>query len=157
MKSDCDAAYRLESPLGEIEVRLKDGYLTRLQFADRVTLPQAPKAVSDLLAAWFSGHAAGLEMLSTRLSGTAFQNEVWQALRAIPRGCRISYRELAVRLGRPSAVRAVASAVAANPVLLLIPCHRVIGSDGKLHGYAGGVERKRALLVLESAPLGSVT
>lgn len=83
------------------------------------------------------------------LAGTEFQKQVWQSLLAIPYGTTISYGEEARRLGRPSAVRAVASANAANAVSIIVPCHRVIGSDGSLMGYAGGVAAKQWLLQLE--------
>lgn len=85
------------------------------------------------------------------LRGTPFQLAVWEELRRIPVGTTISYAELARRVGRPNAVRAAASACGANPVCVAVPCHRVIGSDGSLAGYASGVERKRALLEREGA------
>lgn len=81
--------------------------------------------------------------------GTPFQQAVWRALLEIPAGQTLSYGELATRVGRPSAVRAVAAAVGRNPLSVLIPCHRVIGADGQLTGYAGGLPRKQALLALE--------
>jgi methylated-DNA-[protein]-cysteine S-methyltransferase len=84
-------------------------------------------------------------------SGTPFQRRVWEALRTIPRGETVTYAELAVRIGKPGAARAVGSAVARNPVSIVVPCHRVVGADGSLTGYAGGVDRKRALLALEGA------
>ncbi len=83
--------------------------------------------------------------------GTAFQQRVWQALRAIPAGSTVSYEEIARRIGSPKAVRAVASACAANAIAVAIPCHRVVRNDGALSGYRWGVERKRALLARESA------
>ena len=83
------------------------------------------------------------------LAGTAFQQRVWRALRAIPPGETVSYAQLAARLGQPKATRAVASAIARNPVALAVPCHRVIGSDGALRGYRWGTERKRELLARE--------
>jgi len=85
--------------------------------------------------------------------GTPFQRRVWEELRTIPRGETVTYAELAARIGAPGAARAVGSAVARNPVSIVVPCHRVVGADGSLAGYAGGVERKRALLALEGAPL----
>jgi len=85
------------------------------------------------------------------LRGTEFQREVWQALREIPAGATASYRELAVRLGRPSSARAVGQAIAANPVAVIVPCHRAIRSDGSLSGYRWGMARKRALLEREAA------
>jgi methylated-DNA-[protein]-cysteine S-methyltransferase len=84
------------------------------------------------------------------LRGTEFQKMVWQSLTEIPFGQTVSYAEQAARLGRPSAVRAVASANGKNPISIVVPCHRVIGSNGTLTGYAGGLEAKRALLDLES-------
>lgn len=83
------------------------------------------------------------------LSGTPFQKHVWQALTEVRRGETVSYRELAMRLGKPSATRAVAGACAANPVAVLVPCHRVLRSDGGISGYRWGVERKRQLIELE--------
>ena len=82
--------------------------------------------------------------------GTAFQREVWSELQRIPYGTTISYQELARRIGNPKAVRAAGRANATNPIAIIIPCHRVIGADGSLTGYAGGLEMKRALLALES-------
>ena len=83
--------------------------------------------------------------------GTAFQQRVWQALREIPAGQTASYAEVAARIGRPAAVRAVARACATNPVAVIVPCHRVVKTDGALSGYRWGVERKRRLLKLEGA------
>ncbi len=83
------------------------------------------------------------------LQGTVFQKKVWQALLAIPFGTTLSYLKVAQKLGDPKKVRAVAAAIAKNPVLILVPCHRVIGSDAKLVGYSGGLQRKQALLKLE--------
>jgi AraC family transcriptional regulator of adaptative response/methylated-DNA-[protein]-cysteine methyltransferase len=85
------------------------------------------------------------------LRGTPFQQDVWEQLRKIPVGTTITYGELARRVGRPAAVRAVAQACGANPVGVVVPCHRVIGADGSLTGYASGVERKRALLEREGS------
>lgn len=84
------------------------------------------------------------------IQGTAFQQRVWQALQNIPAGQTVSYSELARRLGQPSATRAVASAVAANPIAVAVPCHRVLRNDGSISGYRWGVERKRALLLREA-------
>lgn len=94
------------------------------------------------------GRASGLPL---DIGGTAFQQRVWEALRAIPPGRTASYTDIANALGRPSAVRAVAQACAANPIAIAIPCHRVVRSDGGLSGYRWGIERKRALLDRESA------
>jgi AraC family transcriptional regulator, regulatory protein of adaptative response / methylated-DNA-[protein]-cysteine methyltransferase len=87
------------------------------------------------------------------LAGTPFQLEVWEALQEVPPGKTASYAEIARRIGRPEAVRAVAGAIAANPIAVAVPCHRIIHSDGSLGGYAAGAERKRILLQRESAAL----
>ncbi|HWD33674.1 MAG TPA: methylated-DNA--[protein]-cysteine S-methyltransferase [Pseudomonas sp.] len=93
------------------------------------------------------------EVFEVRLAplGTAFQQEVWHALQRIPYGTTSSYGDLAEQIGRPRAVRAVGTANGANPIAIIVPCHRVIGSNGTLTGYAGGVERKQMLLELEGA------
>ena len=87
--------------------------------------------------------------------GTAFQQSVWKALLEIPPGTTTSYGALGRQLGRPLAVRAVGAAVGRNPLSVVVPCHRVLGADGSLTGYAGGIDRKRALLTLEHAPLAA--
>lgn len=105
------------------------------------------------LAAYFAGRQASLPPLDP--AGTAFQREVWQALLEIAPGASDTYGHLATRLGHPSAARALGAAVGRNPISILIPCHRVVGADGALTGYAGGLERKTALLALEAQ--GEVT
>lgn len=109
------------------------------------------------LEAWLAGHLTALDTIPVAPLGTAFQVRVWAALRTIPPGSTWSYGHLARHLGRPEAVRAVAGANATNPVAVVVPCHRVIGRDGSLTGYAGGLERKRWLLAHEGAfgPLGA--
>jgi methylated-DNA-[protein]-cysteine S-methyltransferase len=103
------------------------------------------------LAAWFAGGRERFELPLDLDAGTPFQQDVWRALLAIPRGGTISYAELARRLGRPAAARAVGAAVGSNPLSVIVPCHRVLGTGGSLTGYAGGLERKTALLALEGA------
>lgn len=102
------------------------------------------------LAQYFAGARQRFD-LALAPEGTPFQRRVWRALAAIPFGATTSYLALARSLGAPRSVRAVAAAVGRNPISVLIPCHRVIGSDGSLTGYAGGLERKRRLLALETA------
>jgi methylated-DNA-[protein]-cysteine S-methyltransferase len=97
------------------------------------------------------GRQALTEIAVAFRGGTRFQHRVWAELRTIPRGKTVTYGELAARLGMPGAARAVGSAVARNPISIVVPCHRVVGADGSLTGYAGGVERKRALLAIEGA------
>lgn len=110
-------------------------------------------ALSRAFAAYFSGDTDALDALPVATGGSAFQREVWAALRQIPRGTTVSYGELATRMGRPRAVRAVGLANGANPISIAVPCHRVIGASGSLTGYAGGIERKRWLLEHEGVRL----
>ena len=109
----------------------------------------APAEVSTRLTAYFSGEIQALDRLEVGYGGTPFQREVWRALRTIPAATTISYGELAARIGRPNASRAVGAANGANPIAIIVPCHRVIGSNGTLTGYGGGLERKRWLLAHE--------
>lgn len=107
--------------------------------------------VSDRLDAYFSGELAALAKIPIDPVGTAFQRTVWAVLMEIPIGQTISYAEEARRIGRPSATRAVAMANGANPIAIVIPCHRVIAADGSLGGYGGGLHRKEWLLRHEGA------
>ena len=111
------------------------------------------ESAAEALHRYFAGDLAALDSISVDTGGTPFQQEVWRALRRIPAGTTWSYARLASEIGRPSAVRAVAAANGANPVSIVVPCHRVIGADGSLTGYGGGLERKRWLLVHEGALL----
>jgi methylated-DNA-[protein]-cysteine S-methyltransferase len=105
-----------------------------------------PNGLTNALRRYFRGELHAIDALPVETAGTLFQREVWSALRTIPCGTTISYGKLAQQIGRPSAVRAVGLANGANPVPIVVPCHRVIGSDGKLTGYGGGLDRKRWLL-----------
>lgn len=107
----------------------------------------------DCLQRYFAGEVAAIADLPTQTGGTAFQQQVWRELRRIPCGQTISYGALAARLGRPTAARAVGMANGSNPISIVVPCHRVIGANGTLTGYAGGVERKRWLLKHEGYSL----
>lgn len=125
--------------------------LLRLQYGDVV--PQRGKVTATLrngIQNYFHGDTRAIDELPTRTAGTAFQREVWAALRNIPSGTTVTYGTLAGRIGRPSAVRAVGLANGANPIGVVVPCHRVIGANGALTGYGGGVERKAWLLQHES-------
>jgi methylated-DNA-[protein]-cysteine S-methyltransferase len=108
-----------------------------------------PGGLTAAMDAYFAGELAAIDALRVETRGTPFQRTVWEALRDIPCGTTISYAELARRIGRPSAVRAVGLANGANPVGVVVPCHRVIGANGSLTGYGGGLERKRWLLAHE--------
>jgi methylated-DNA-[protein]-cysteine S-methyltransferase len=109
------------------------------------------RAVRAALSRYFDGDVAAIDTLAVELNGTEFQKRVWQALRRIPSGATISYAKLARRIGSPTAVRAVGAANGSNSVALIIPCHRVVGSDGRLTGYGGGLDRKQWLLSHENA------
>jgi methylated-DNA-[protein]-cysteine S-methyltransferase len=106
----------------------------------------------DQLNSYFAGQRKIFE-LQLALSGTEFQKKVWAALRKIPYGETVSYKELAARVGSPKAVRAVGTANGANPIPIIIPCHRIIGNDGSLTGFGGGLPMKKRLLELESRQL----
>jgi methylated-DNA-[protein]-cysteine S-methyltransferase len=110
-----------------------------------------PQGFSDRLQAYFDRDFTALNDLPVNPGGTAFQQKVWQALRSIPVGQTWTYGELAQHLGQPTASRAVGMANSLNPISIVLPCHRVVGANGKLTGYAGGLERKRWLLEHESA------
>lgn len=127
--------------------------MTGLRFCGQEVPAQGPVSpvlaqAAAQLAEYFAGQRQSFTIpLAPR--GTPFQQEVWRALCAIPYGQTRSYGQLAAALGRPSAARAVGGACRRNPIWLMIPCHRVVGASGSLTGYAGGLERKKALLALE--------
>jgi len=106
----------------------------------------APASLTRALDAYFAGDIDALAHVPTATAGTPFQREVWKALRAIPAGTTISYGQLAARLGRKGASRAVGAANGANPIPIVVPCHRVIGADGSLTGFGSGLPRKQWLL-----------
>lgn len=156
---------RLASPLGELLVVSNDaGRLCALDFAEcearlarllraqrgvtRAALVDraVPRAISESLAAFFAGELVALDEIETQPGGTPFQRAVWAELRGIPHGTTLAYSALARALGRPTATRAVGHANGQNPIAIVVPCHRVLGADGSLTGYAGGLERKRWLL-----------
>ena len=103
------------------------------------------------LAQYFAGNRCDFDVLLDLSGGTEFQQLVWQALLAIPAGRTTSYGRISQNISKPTAVRAVGAAVGRNPISIVVPCHRVLGSDGSLTGYAGGIDRKTALLRLEGA------
>lgn len=154
---------RVTTPVGEaLLVTDADGAVRALDFADyearmlrllgrhspgaALAEGDAPEPVRRAVAAYFDGDLRALEGLTVKIGGTVFQNAVWTALRAIPAGETRSYGQLAAAVGAPKAVRAVGLANGQNPVAVIVPCHRVIGANGTLTGYAGGLERKRWLL-----------
>lgn len=119
-----------------------------IQLVERERHPSS--SAHQCLQAYFDGNINALSALSVATGGTEFQRSVWAALREIPVAQTISYGILATRIGRPKAVRAVGAANGANPISIVVPCHRVIGANASLTGYGGGIERKRWLLEHES-------
>ena len=116
---------------------------------------RAPAVIRDALASYFAGDLRSIDRIEVATMGTQFQRDVWAALRTIRPGITLSYSALAARIGRPKAVRAVGAANGSNPISVVVPCHRVIGADGSLTGYGGGIERKRWLLSHEGAVFGA--
>jgi len=129
------------------------GLLTRHYGAESVRFRDAPRpsAIRHALEAYFAGDLKAIDGLPTETNGTAFQRKVWATLRAIPAGQTLSYGQLAERIGQPKAMRAVGLANGANPIAIVVPCHRVIGANATLTGYGGGLPRKRWLLAHEAA------
>jgi len=161
-------ADRIKTPIGDLDIVAdEDGRLRavewtdhsdrmhhslRLQYGkDGCALKHArnPAGLSTALRAYFGGELAAIDRLKVATGGTEFQKSVWKALRTIACGETISYAKLAERVGRPTAVRAVGHANGDNPISVVVPCHRVIGTNGSLTGYGGGIERKRWLLAHE--------
>lgn len=145
----------IETPIGPLHAVADDaGRLLALGFREPLQDVSAPlpQRVVEQITEYFSGKRQAFDLeLAPR--GTPFQLAVWNALLGIPYGDTISYAELARRIGKPAAVRAVGAANGANPIPVIIPCHRVIGSNGTLTGYGGGIERKQWLLAHEGRRL----
>ena len=159
---------RMQTPIGEAMIVTDEAGRLRAfnwqDYEDRMLAwlgrhyPRTPMregrsvpAVHEAFERYFGGDAAALDGLEWRARGTPFQLKVWETLCTIPAGETLSYAGLAERIGRPSAVRAVGLANGANPISVLVPCHRVIGANGSLTGYGGGLPRKRWLLAHEGA------
>jgi len=165
MKTPLETA-TVETPTGPFWLAARGGALVAAGFADSAPRLYArlearfgplerveaddPAGAVTALGRFLAGEPAALSTVPVDLGGTPFQRDVWAALRGIPAGSTITYAELARRIGRPRAVRAVGAANGANPVSIVVPCHRVVGKDG-LRGYAGGVARKEWLLAHEGA------
>jgi methylated-DNA-[protein]-cysteine S-methyltransferase len=154
---------RVATPIGEILVVADArGSLCALEFHDKperwrkdfkrrfaaaqFTEKHNPSGLSAKLKRYFAGDIAALDEIETAAHGTDFQRACWKHLRKIPAGTTTSYGALAKKMGKPAAMRAVGLANGANPIAIVVPCHRVVGSDGSLTGYGGGLERKRWLL-----------
>ena len=159
---------RLGTPVGDLLIAVDDDARLRLVHFDpppdiepllrrtcgsasvRLAWRSDPAGATAALRAYFAGELDAIDALCVAPAGTPFQQEVWQRLRTVPCGTTTSYGALARDLGRPDASRAVGMANGANPVAIVIPCHRVIGANGSLTGYGGGLDRKRWLLAHES-------
>ncbi len=156
---------RIETPIGELLLVADEaGNLRALDWADyeprmlrflrlhygkhgfRLQPARNPHGLRDAMERYFAGDIAAIDKLPVQTGGTPFQRSVWKELRKIPSGGPVSYATLAERIDRPKAVRAVGMANGSNPVGIVVPCHRVIGSDGSLTGYGGGLQRKQWLL-----------
>jgi methylated-DNA-[protein]-cysteine S-methyltransferase len=157
---------RVPSPLGDMVLASGGDALTGVWFDGqryqppinpawrrRPDLPILRRAVAEL-AEYFAGERIAFD-LALAPAGTPFQRDVWRVIASVPCGETIAYRELAVRAGRPGSIRAAGAATGRNPLSIIVPCHRIVGADGALTGYAGGLARKRALLALERAAVAA--
>jgi methylated-DNA-[protein]-cysteine S-methyltransferase len=165
----CFQTERIASPIGDMILIARDGVLLLLEFADatdrvdreirarfgEVTLEPAsnPFGLSDRVRAYFEGDLHAIDDILADGGGTPFEQKVWSELRKIPLGTTLSYGDLAKRIGNPNGMRAVGLANGKNPVAIVVPCHRVIGKDGSMTGYGGGLDRKMWLLRHEGALL----
>lgn len=155
----------VDSPIGSLTLTSSDGRLTGLHMTDQahaptgrdgwVEDPAAFRGVAAQLAAYFAGELTRFDT-PLQLAGTPFQRRVWAALQRIPYGRTWSYRQLADEIGNPNACRAVGLANGRNPVAIIVPCHRVIGADGTMTGYGGGLDRKVFLLEHERRVAGAL-
>lgn len=152
----------IDSPIGAVLIAVDDGRLCALEFAGyearmmtllerrygpvHFTSAADPEGFSRRVRDYFAGDLHALDCIPVDVGGTPFQQRVWGALRAIPLGTTMTYGAMAARLGKPAAYRAVGAANGSNPAAIVIPCHRLIGADASLTGYASGLHRKRWLL-----------
>jgi methylated-DNA-[protein]-cysteine S-methyltransferase len=158
-----------ESPIGPLALAAHDGrvcllhfggdgpqvrrYLARWYPTESIVSDPDPAGAAGTLRAYFGGDVHALDHIPVELNGTSFQQRVWGALRGIRAGTTAAYADIARTICAPSAVRAVGAANGANPVAVIVPCHRIIGSSGSLTGYGGGLDRKRWLLQHEGCLL----
>ncbi len=160
---------RIETPIGEMlivadhdgnlravdwtEYEIRMRRLLQLHYGEdgfKLEPARNPSRLTNAITSYFAGELTAIDTLPVQTAGTSFQRDVWSALREITCGSTISYAKLAERIGRPTAVRAVGLANGSNPIGVVVPCHRVIGANGSLTGYGGGIERKRWLLAHEA-------
>ena len=142
----------IPSPLGNIQLSIREECLSELKFTQQAVEDELLEPLfletQKQLKEYFAGKRQ-IFNLPIGLGGTDFQRKVWLAVGKIPFGQTTTYAKLAEQLGNPAAIRAVGTAIGANPLLIILPCHRIIGTNGQLTGYAGGLDRKRSLLDLE--------
>lgn len=155
-----DRFHAFDSPLGRITLAASPLGLRGLWFEGQHYFPDLPpvidaagdgllRSAEQQLLAYFAGRRRAFELSLDLSAGTLFQQQVWRALIQLPFGSTTTYAEMARRIGRDRAIRAVGAAIGRNPISVIVPCHRVLGSDGSLTGYAGGLERKIELLRIE--------
>lgn len=156
------ASHRISSPVGDLVLLASEKGLAGLFFGHRVESRNLPgddasnnhlREAERQLSEYFAGDRTEFD-LSFDVRGTDFQRRVWNELSRIPFGVTLSYGEIANRIGNPKSVRAVGTANGSNPISIIVPCHRVIGADGSLTGFGGGLEIKEKLLVFEGVLLG---
>jgi methylated-DNA-[protein]-cysteine S-methyltransferase len=151
-----------DSPLGPMTLAASEQGLVGIWFNGQKHMPDTSAwpvqarhglllQAQQALQQYFAGQRQLFDLPLDLRQGTAFQKQVWRGLLCIPCGATMAYASLAAHIGRPAAVRAVGAAVGRNPISIVVPCHRVVGANGALTGYAGGLERKTALLQLEQA------
>jgi methylated-DNA-[protein]-cysteine S-methyltransferase len=161
----------IETPIGPMTLLTRGQKLIGLEFGDQdwrigrdlkrrfggdvpeIAWTANPLGLSHRVRAYFAGYLDAVQGIATDGGGTPFQERVWAELKRIPKGVTISYLDLARRLGQPTATRAVGLANGANPISIVVPCHRVIGANGSLTGYGGGLDRKLWLLKHEGVPV----
>jgi methylated-DNA-[protein]-cysteine S-methyltransferase len=158
----------IASPVGPLTIAGRDNSVCAVWFGDEQDARRLlarwypddsfdsacdPGGAVDALSSYFAGDLGALDLLQIELRGTPFQQRVWQQLRGVRAGTTASYKDLARAIGAPAAVRAVGAANGANPIPIIVPCHRIIGSNGNLTGYGGGLDRKRWLLAHEGLRL----
>ena len=151
----------VDTPIGPITLVTSDGKLRELRLpraGERRSAPRdrgrVPRAIAGAIAKYFAGSLDALDAIEIEPVGTPLFRHFWAVLRRVPPGAVVSYSELARRAGRPRAVRAAAMANARNPIAIVVPCHRVIGANGHLWGYGGGLPMKKFLLEHEGVPVG---
>jgi methylated-DNA-[protein]-cysteine S-methyltransferase len=145
----------MRTPLGEVIINSTGKRVFLIYFAVN-SEPDSNSDAKTQLSEYFAGQRINFD-LQVQPEGTLFQKQVWEEMQKIPFGETATYADIAKRVGRPEAWRAVANACGANPIVIIIPCHRVVGSHGKLGGYSGGIERKQWLLQHEATVLSRIS